>query len=126
MIDIAFIDAQYKFYQRDPRALAEFVRAHDLTPEQREYVAQVLLGEVPQRDGRIKRQTEDMVSLYLSMKRHAARLFYEFTDADIYRMLDNHYKFNDGSARRIITRALKRKACTKKSRTQKKVVSSKS
>jgi hypothetical protein len=105
MVDIAFIDATLKFREGDPRALAEFVRTHDLTPEQREFVASALAGDVAILDGhKHQPQTEYMVWLYDTNKRHLG-----YPDAVIYRALDEKFGLADDSSRRTISRAIKRR-----------------
>ena len=105
MVDIAFIDATLKFRKGAPRALAEFVRTHDLTPEQREFVAKALVGDIAILDGhKHKPQTEYMVWLYDTNKR-----FFNYPNAVIYRALDEKFGLADGSSRRTIRRAIKKR-----------------
>ena len=105
MVDVEFIDATIKFREGDRRPLAEYVRTHDLTSDQREFVASALAGDIPILDGRtIQPQTEYMVRLYDTNK----RFHLGYSDADIFRALDEKFGLADGSARRTISRAKKR------------------
>jgi hypothetical protein len=99
MIDVAFVDAQWHYHLRDPRPLAEIVRANDLTAEQREFVAQVLLGAVPQIDGRTrKRDSEEMADFFRSAK------MLGYSDAMIYQALADKFGVDSASVRRTIKR----------------------
>ena len=105
LTDIKFIDAQLAYYRGDPRKLAEFAQAHDLTDEQKAFVAAALLGDVPQVDGRTyKRATDEMVEFYEMMKRRGR------PDVEVFRMLAAKYGLAIESVRRTISRAMKRRA----------------
>ena len=61
----AFESVQNAFRKGDPRPLANWVLHHDLTPEQREYVARALCGDVEKVDGRkVKPVTERLLNDY--------------------------------------------------------------
>lgn len=51
--------AQEAFRKGDPRPLADWVLTHDLTIEQRQYVARALCGDVEKVDGRKVKPTTD-------------------------------------------------------------------
>lgn len=105
MVDIDFIDATVKFRDGDRHALAEYVRTHDLTPEQREFVAKALAGGIAQKDGHTRKpQTEYMVQLYDSNRRHLG-----YPDAVIYRALGEKFGIDDESVRKNIKRAKARR-----------------
>ena len=104
MVDIDWIDATIKFREGDRRPLAEYVRTHDLSPEQREFVASALVGDVAILDRHIHQpQTEYMVALFDSNRRHLA-----YPDAVVYKALDAKFGLADGTSRRNITRHKKR------------------
>lgn len=104
------------FKRGDARPLAEWVLTYEMTIEQREFVAQALLGEVEKIDGRkVKPLTESIESDYVRLRlldnmmeclgnpRRRGR------DAQIARSLANKYGFNDpDSVRRALNRHKKR------------------
>lgn len=110
-----FENVQNAFRRGDPRPLAEWVRNHDLTPEQRQYVALALCGDIEKIDGRkVKPTTERLLSDYSKFQwlNHTIASFelneqgMDFLkDADIVRKLANKYGYQDpDSIRRALSR----------------------
>ena len=113
--EIEFENVQAAFRKGDPRPLANWVLHHDLTPEQREYVARALCGDVEKVDGRkVKPVTDRLLNDY-------ARLLWlnrmvtcfglsdlgaqALNDSDIARKLANKYGYPDpDSVRRLLSR----------------------
>ena len=56
-----FENAQDAFRKGDTRPLADWVRNHDLSTEQKEYVARALCGEIEKVDGRKVKPTTDRI-----------------------------------------------------------------
>ena len=64
-LDEQFAKAVLAYKKKDARFLSQFVIAHDLTAEQRKFVAKALCGDIEQADGRtIKPTTEAIISAF--------------------------------------------------------------
>lgn len=113
--DLAWADAQHSWLEGDVRLLAELVRDHDLSAEARAFVADILLGEVKQMDGRkVQRQTRRMMELYKSILFWNAMAERHGHDAaiipekEIWRMLDRTFsQYQPGTVKRMISRTKK-------------------
>lgn len=112
-----FEEAKKAYLKKDPRKLAEFVRTNQLTPEQAEFVAMALAGEVKVQDGRSERgATRDIYYSYLEI-RTGGHLLHELfgkgatpTKAEIYRTLADLYGYSDeDSVKKAIIRAKARR-----------------
>lgn len=110
-----FEDAQAAFRKGDPRPLAQWVLSHNLTQNQREYVARALCGDIEKIDGRkVKPTTERLLSDYAEFQwlNHTIaslgldEMGMEFMkDADIARKLARKYGYQDhDSIRRALSR----------------------
>lgn len=110
-----FENVQNAFRKGDPRPLAEWVRNHDLTLEQRQYVARALCGDVEQVDGRKVKPTTDCVLNDYATLLWSNRMVQCFglddaeakalNDSDIARKLANKYGYQDpDSVRRLLAR----------------------
>ncbi|MEN6630767.1 MAG: hypothetical protein ABFC42_14105 [Sulfuricella sp.] len=113
--DNDFERAQGAFRKGDPRPLAEFVLRHDLTQEQREYVALAICGDVERVDGRKVKPTTDSIlndySTLLWMNRMVTCFELEdsgakvLNDSDAARILAQKYGYTDSdSVRRLLAR----------------------
>lgn len=118
--DLAWVDAQWQWHRGDVRPLAELVRAHDLSAEVRAFVADILLGVASQMDGRkTQRQTDQVMESYKNIRRYndsLARLNATeliIAEKDIWRMLDEKFGYQPGTAKRTVSRNAKRKPDTK-------------
>lgn len=67
--DELFAIAVHAYKKRDPRLLSQFVIDHDLTAEQREFVAKALVGDIEQQDGRKVKPTTEVIMAYYFMLR---------------------------------------------------------
>ena len=110
-----FEDVQDAFRKGDPRPLAEWVRNHDLTPEQRQYVARALCGDIEKVDGRkVKPTTDHLLNDYATLLwlNRMVKCFdlndqgaKELNDSDVARKLANKYGYQDpDSVRRLLAR----------------------
>lgn len=109
-----FENAQYAFRTGDPRPLAEWVLNHDLTQEQKQYVARALRGEVEMIDGRKVKPTTDRIlddyATLLWLNRMVK--FFDLdgqvdalNDSEIARKLASKFGYQDSdSVRRLLTR----------------------
>lgn len=113
-----FIDAQDAYISGDSRRLAEFVRTHTLTPEQSEFVALALSGEVKIKDGRAETDwTRNLYIDYLAIKTNDfwRSVFFgnkvRVRDEDIFKILADlrGYSSSD-TVKRAISRLKKRYA----------------
>jgi|JI6StandDraft_1071083.scaffolds.fasta_scaffold100630_2 hypothetical protein len=110
-----FESAQFAYRRGDPRPLAEWVLNHDLTKEQREYVALALCGDVEKVDGRkVKPATDLLLDDYATIL-WLNRMVVCFSlddaginvcnDSEAARKLANKYGYIDAdSVRRLLAR----------------------
>lgn len=115
--DIAWVDARWRYFRGDVRPLAELVRNHDLSAEVRAFVADILRGAVQQTDGRkAQRQTDEVIASYKNMRRWNATLARHhgvesiIAEKDIWRMLDERFGYQSGTAKRTVRRYENREA----------------
>ena len=110
-----FEDAQYAFQRGDPRPLASWVLSHDLTPEQRQFVALALCGDVEKVDGRkVKPTTDRLLDDYATLHwlNRMVKCFElddlgakVLNDSAIAKQLANKYGYPDpDSVRRLLAR----------------------
>lgn len=113
--EAGFESAQGAYRKGDPRPLAEFVLTHDLTQEQRKYVALAICGDVERVDGRKVKPTTDQI-----MNDYSTILWFnrmvvcfgldeagvkEWSDSEAARKLANKYGYTDSdSVRRLLAR----------------------
>ena len=111
-------EAAKKAYLRgDKRKLSAFVRANTLTPEQSEFVAQALSGELHIKDGRSEKSwTSTLLYEYSEIKLSGSLKKILFGDISnpsgetIYGVLaDRHGYRNSDTVKKAITRAVKRR-----------------
>jgi hypothetical protein len=127
-MDIEFLEVERAFKRGDPRPLAQWVLTHDMTSEQKEFVAKALCGEVEKIDGRkVKPLTGKIKRDYVKIKvlnymmtvlhlpddesRNDPEVFSRVSksvalkDSAVAAMLANKYGFTDAdSVRRAISR----------------------
>lgn len=112
---IDFDSVRIAYERGDSRPLSQWVLNHDLTSDQREYVARALCGDIEKIDGRkVKPTTERLISDYTNFQwiNHTIASFnldelgMEFMkDADIARKLASEYGYQDvDSVRRALSR----------------------
>lgn len=116
-MDIEFIAAERAFARGDPRPLARWVMTHDMTPEQKEFVAKAICGDVEKVDGRkVKPLTESIERDYVKLRYLNSVLEIinpgssdKLTDTKIAKMLANKYGYQDAdSVRRALNRYTKK------------------
>lgn len=113
-----FEAAKEAFLRGDPRKLAGFVRTTTLAPEQAEFVAQALSGEVKMKDGRAEKTwTRNLYFDYVEIQVGGAlreMLFgkkLRVSKAEIYRNLAKLHGYADEDAvKKAIARAKKRRS----------------
>jgi hypothetical protein len=112
-----FDTAKKAYLKKDPRKLAEFVRTNQLTPEQAEFVAMALAGDVETKDGRTEKPwTRTLLYEYSEIKLRGTlkrTLFGDkskVSEAEIYRALaERHGYADEGAVKKAISRAIKRR-----------------
>lgn len=109
--------AREAYISGDSRKLAEFVRTNTMTPEQSEFVAQALSGDIETEDGRsVTRWTQNLYFDYLEIqtKGQLREILFgdkvRVTKAEIYRKLAEHHGYNDeGTVKKAIVREEQRR-----------------
>ena len=116
-MDMEFAAAKHAFTRGDPRPLARWVMTHDMTPEQKEFVAKAICGDVEKVDGRkVKPLTESVERDYGKLRylNHVLEIINpgspdKLTDTKIAKMLANKYGYQDAdSVRRALNRYTKK------------------
>lgn len=111
--EVDFESVQEAFREGDPRPLADWVRNHSLTTEQKEYVARALCGEVEKIDGRkVKPTTHRILNDYATLLwlNRMVKCFEldeakALNDSEVARKLANKYGYTDpDSVRRLLAR----------------------
>lgn len=116
-MEMEFFEVKHAFERGDPRPLAQWVLTHDMTTEQKEFVAKAICGDVEKIDGRkvkpltdsIERDYAKLIFLNRMMAALDSSASNKLTDAKVARMLANKYGYQDvDSVRRALNRYKKK------------------
>ncbi len=116
-MDMEFFEVRRAFERGDPRPLAQWVLTHDMTTEQKEFVAKAICGDVEKIDGRKVKPLTDSIARDYSRLRYLNFMLEtldpsasnRLTDAKIARTLANKYGYQDAdSVRRALNRYKKK------------------